>query len=305
MAAILSGIGGFLSCLALHIAARGIASLRCSKGIPIRGQPPKQPAGEESPKQETSETQLEPSSKPTPNIPQSNQTEFCWQEQNGRLVGTYQTGNRSYDGYITNSRSARPRFFIVHPPQALLEGSQDVELVHRGNGRYLIKFATRPACVGDGIRAIEQMLAETSLMNEPIAPPKGQTTKSERVVVTHVKRERIVVSPVKRNRVAVKPKYRPYWQIQGWEVIGDTLFGLYRTPLGSTVGYVENYKSREPRFYVVDPPDQLRRHPHRACFQGRPSRGKGHHWVHFGIKPKNPDSGILEIEKILMEALHL
>jgi hypothetical protein len=306
MIAILSGVGGFLSYLALHSAARGIASLRRSKAVAIRRQPPpRPPTPEVPPKQTTPANQHEPPSQPTPNIPQSTQTELYWQERNDRLVGMYQTENDSYAGYITDSKSARRQFFIVYPPQALRDGSQDCELIHRGNGRYLIKLATRPACAGDGIRAIEQMLAETSRANEPIATPKRQSTKSERVVVRPVQRERIVVRPVKRNPVVVKPKDRPYWQMQDWVVVGDTLVGEYKTPLGSTVGYIENYKSREPLFYVVNPPAQLNRHPHRHCFQSRSSRGKGHYWVHFGKKPTNPDSGILEIEKILMEALRL
>ena len=307
MVAILSGIGGFLSCLALHIAARGLASLRRSKTVVIRGQPPPRPPNpEESPKQKTPATQLEPPSQPTPNIHQSTQRELYWQERDDRLVGTYQTRSCSYAGYITNWESARRQFFIIYPPQSLRDNSQPNQLVHRGNGRYLIRFSTRPASAGDGIRAIEKMLAETSYAHEPIANLKRQTAKSERVVVEPVQRERIVVSPVNRNRVVVKPKDRPYWQMQDWTVVRDRLVGQYRTPLGSTAGYIENYQSREPRFYVVNPPRQLQKHPHRHCFQSREkSRGKGHYWVHFGIKPRNPDSGILEIEKNLMEALRL
>jgi hypothetical protein len=306
MIVVLSGIGGFLSCLTLHIAARGIASLRRSKAVAFRGQPPpRPPIPKEPPKKDTPVTQLEPPSQPTPNIPQSTQREIYWQERDDRLVGTYQTTSGSYSGYITNSRSARRQFFIVYPPQALRDGSQDVELVHRGNGRYLIRLSTRPTCAGDGIRAIERMLAATDRAHQPVQNRREQTTKSERIVVEPIKRERIVVRPVKRNRVVVKPIYRPYWQIQGWVAVGDTLVGQYMTPLGSTVGHIENYKSREPLFYVVNPPAQLKGHPHRHCFQSRSSRGKGHYWVHFGTKPRNPDSGILEIEKILMEALRL
>jgi hypothetical protein len=306
MIAILSGIGGSLSCLALHTAARGIASLRRSRTVVFRGPPPPRPPTPEGPsKKNTPATQLGPPSQPTPSIPQSTQHEIYWQERNDRLVGTYQTTNGSYAGYITNSRSARRQFFIVYPPQALRDGSQDTELVHRGNGRYLIRLCTRPTCAGDGIRAIERMLAEADRSHQPVPNHGAQTIKSERIVVAPVKRERIVVSPVQRNRVVVKPKYRPYWQTQDWVVVGDTLVGQYKTPLGSTAGYIENYKSREPLFYVVNPPTQLKRHPHRHCFQSRESRDKGHYWVHFGTKPRNPDSGILEIEKILMEALQL
>jgi len=305
MIAIMCGIGGFLSYLVLHIAARGITSLRRSKKVPIRGQPPKQSAVKETRKQKTSETQLEPLSKPTHNIPQSTQREIYWQERGDRLVGTYQTQNHSYAGYLTDWELASREFFIVNPPQSLRDHSQDNRLIHRGNGRYLVRFAKRPIDARAGIQSIEHALAYAEGAEGQLARPPERETQAERLVVEPVQRARIVVTPVNRERTVVKPKYRPYWQTQDWMVDGDKLVGQYKTPLGSTVGYIEHYKSREPLFYVVNPPAQLHKYPHRHCFQSRESRGKGHYWVHFGIKPRNPDSGILEIEKNLMEALRL
>jgi hypothetical protein len=302
MAAILAGIGGFLSYLALHVAARGIASLRRPKSIPIRGQPPPTSQIEQDPTEPASATEPADPSHHTHFIAHPTQTSNPWKEQADRLAGSYNTYDSTYAGYVTNWQSQRRKFFIVNPPQSLRDHSQPNQLVHRGNGRYLIKFATRPPYAGAGIRAIEQMLVEAESEQSPLASTKEICSQSERIVVYPVKRERVVVSPVERSNIVVQPEYRPYWEMQDWKASGDRLTGEYRTPLGSSVGYIKHYKSREPLFYIVNPPKQLSRHRHHACFR---DRGKGHVWVHFGTKPTNPDSGIREIEKILAEALRL
>jgi len=146
------------------------------------------------------------------------------------------------------------------------------------------------------------MLVEAENEQSPLASTKGMSSQSERIVVSPVKRERIVVSPVERSNIVIQPEYRPYWKMQDWKVSGDRLIGEYKTPLGSSVGYIKHYKSREPLFYIVNPPEQLSRHPHHACFR---RKDNGHTWVHFRIKPRNPDSGIRQIEMILAEALRL
>lgn len=302
MTAVLSGIGGFLSYLALHIAARGIASLRRSKTVPIRGQPPpRPPSTSRLLKQPAPAAQRTLTPQEAPRIPQQTAPAY-WKEQANRLVGTYQTRNSTYAGYITNWQSASRKFFIIYPPQSLRDHFQGNQLIHRGNGRYVIRFITRPVCAGDGIRAIEQLLAEAEGIETPSVHPKVHAAEVERVVVEPVKRERIEVRPIRRSRAVVQPEYRPYWQMQDWKVRGDKLVGEYKTPLGSSVGYIKHYESREPLFFIVNPPEQLRRHPHHACFR---SKGNGHVWVHFRINPNTPDSGIRQIEMILTEALRL
>ena len=300
--AILSGIGGFLTYLALHVAARGILSLRRRKSVPIRGQPPPRlPSAKPAEEQPSLSAQRTVAPQESSVIPQS--TPSYWQEKdNRRLVGTYQTQNSVFSGYITNWQSPRREFFIIYPPRSLRDASQGNQLIHRGNGRFLIRFASRPDYAGDGIRAIEQLLAETEGAATPSVQSKAHAAEAEKIVVEPVKRDRIEIRPVARTQMVVEPKYRPYWQMQDWTPTGDRLIGEYKTPLGSFVGYVNNYRSKTPQFFIVNPPKQLSRHPHHACFQ---KKGNGHTWVHFGTKPTNPDSGIREIEKVLTEALRL
>lgn len=299
--AILSGIGGFLSYLALHIAAREILSLRRRKNVSIRGQPPPRlPSTSDIAEQSAPTIHRATAPQDTPSIPQS--TLSYWREKANRLVGTYKTPSSSYAGYITNWKSPRREFFIIYPPQSFRDDSQGNQLIHRGNGRFLLRFTSKPPCAGDGIRAIEQLLVEAEGAEAPSVRPPTHTAQAEKLVVEPVKRDRIEIRPVARSQVAVEPKYRPYWQMQDWTPDGDRLIGEYKTPLGSFVGYVNNFRSQRPQFFIVNPPKQLSRHSHHACFQ---KKGNGHTWIHFGIKPTDPDSGIREIEKVLTEALRL
>jgi hypothetical protein len=96
-----------------------------------------------------------------------------------------------------------------------------------------------------------------------------------------------------------------YLQQQGWERTGSgpsaRWDGWYRTRFGSFRGKIEC--STPPKFSVKQPPEGLARHRHRSCFSG----GKSGGWwnVHFAILPKDLDSGVMTIERILHEAFLL
>ena len=102
------------------------------------------------------------------------------------------------------------------------------------------------------------------------------------------------------QRIVIHPVARPYHELQHWEVNGDRLVGFYRTPYGSYEGYIRNWRTHAPAFYIINPPQQLRYHPHWVCFT---HIGRGRYLIHFYPHPKNPDAGILETEKVLAEAL--
>ena len=91
-----------------------------------------------------------------------------------------------------------------------------------------------------------------------------------------------------------------YWEEQGWRMNGYLLLGYYRTFYGAYKGRIELFDSGDHQYHVHNPPPQLRHHPHWPCFI---SRGGGLFWVHFSLKPKNVDAGILTIETILREAI--
>jgi hypothetical protein len=84
--------------------------------------------------------------------------------------------------------------------------------------------------------------------------------------------------------------------------VGDQLVGFYRTPWGSVEGRILHVTGKRPQFYLVNPPPELEKHPHRACFH-RTGQNTNTYLVHLWPAPENPDAGILAIEKVLGEAL--
>lgn len=108
--------------------------------------------------------------------------------------------------------------------------------------------------------------------------------------------------PARRQPVRCVRSYRgtKYWQEQGWRLNGHLMEGYYRTLYRSFKGRIELFDSGDHLYFIHDPPSQLRQHSHWACFV---QRGNGWYWVHFSIKAKNVDTGIITIEKILCQAL--
>ena len=105
---------------------------------------------------------------------------------------------------------------------------------------------------------------------------------------------------VRRTPVVIHPVDRPYWDLRHWYRVGDRLTGFYRTRGGSYEGYILDSQAPRPQFFIVHPPQELHKHPHAICF--RPV-GRGTFAIHFNPAPRNPDAGILEVEKVLGEAL--
>jgi hypothetical protein len=96
----------------------------------------------------------------------------------------------------------------------------------------------------------------------------------------------------------IRPTATTKWQERGWTIHGGNLLGNYQGPRGTYPGRIEGYANRHPQFFIRNPPKSLSRHQHSACFM---RRGSGWRFVHFGKKPRDPDSGILSIERILHE----
>jgi hypothetical protein len=77
--------------------------------------------------------------------------------------------------------------------------------------------------------------------------------------------------------------------------------GYYRTRYGSFKGRV--LASASPSFYVYKPPEPLKlKHSHSACFS---SQGNGWYSAHFKRVPKDVDSGVMAIERVLTESMRL
>ena len=144
----------------------------------------------------------------------------------------------------------------------------------------------------------------TEIITTPDPTFMHQHRENETIVATEIPPTAVSAQeqpPSQGDEVTViRHVVEPYWQERHWQPHGKRLDGFYRTPLGSFQGYVEDWQSRSPNFYIIDPPKRLRHHSHWACFR---SRGNGRYWVHFGRTPSSADGGIIEIEKVLAEAL--
>lgn len=100
--------------------------------------------------------------------------------------------------------------------------------------------------------------------------------------------------------IKVERRVIPYWQERGWTRDGNRYTGSYRTVHGSFYGYADENSRGHFRFFVFQPPQQMERHSHWACFQ---NRGDGWYEVHMSRQPRDVSSGIMSIERILHEAL--
>jgi hypothetical protein len=167
-----------------------------------------------------------------------------------------------------------------------------------------VRRPAQPVSTGAGERSV------TSVAQNPASQPTRASMSSAWQLASSVRdvgvrgatayaapRARPVVA---RTPIVVRPINRPYWEIQHWQLVGDRLNGFYRTPRGSFEGYILQPKSPRPQFFIVQPPKELEQHSHRPCFH---FVGGATYSIHFSTPPPNPDAGILEVEKVLGEAL--
>jgi len=103
--------------------------------------------------------------------------------------------------------------------------------------------------------------------------------------------------------IAVKRDTEPYLPKQGWKLNTSTTpaewHGYYRTRFGSYKGRI--IASTPPQFYIHKPPAGLKeRHSHKACFTAM--KDDGWYSAHFSKLPKDLDSGVIKLERILYEA---
>lgn len=109
---------------------------------------------------------------------------------------------------------------------------------------------------------------------------------------------------------AVRPYARKshsscYWEDSGWERRDKHLIGYYRAVGNLYRGSIDLTGSsyRPMKFYIYNPPRAILNGPHGTCYhwQGLPELRK--YWIHFSDEPEDIDSGIIQIEKNLLEVL--
>jgi hypothetical protein len=102
---------------------------------------------------------------------------------------------------------------------------------------------------------------------------------------------------VARQRVGPRPG-EAYWQERGWKQRGTGPFtGSYRAGRERFEGRID---AKDRLFLIRRPPEALRAHRHWICFRYRED---GWYAVHFATRPRDMSSAIMEIERILCEAL--
>jgi hypothetical protein len=112
-----------------------------------------------------------------------------------------------------------------------------------------------------------------------------------------------ILSRVVRGRNSVEKVQRqqiPYWQESGWTRRGNQYRGAYQTPYGAFRGTIQDRGAGKFEFFMYDPPAALRSHSHWSCFQ---DQGSGWYAVHMGRRPADVSSGIMTIERLVIEAL--
>lgn len=100
--------------------------------------------------------------------------------------------------------------------------------------------------------------------------------------------------PIQIQRQAV-----PYWQQQGWTHNGQMYEGAYRTPFGAFTGHAVQRSARDIEFAIYQPCEEVLRGGHGSCFQ---HKGNGWYAVHMARRPADVSSGILTIERLIVEA---
>ncbi len=106
--------------------------------------------------------------------------------------------------------------------------------------------------------------------------------------------------PGTRRSVVVSRDSRPLFEERGWLRRSGMLVGRFHTPRGSFCGRIEDPWSKDPRYFVLNPPTAVLSGPHGPCF--RPS-GPGLYAVHWNHRPRTLDAGIAAIERLITESL--
>jgi hypothetical protein len=100
-------------------------------------------------------------------------------------------------------------------------------------------------------------------------------------------------------RETVERREIPYWQQRGWQRQGDTFTGTYQTAFASFIGQVVRTGTFSYEFMLYNPSMQIQNHSHWACFA---HQGNDWYLVHMSRRARDIDSGIMTIERLIIEA---
>ncbi|MBK9214615.1 MAG: hypothetical protein IPM59_03310 [Chloracidobacterium sp.] len=113
------------------------------------------------------------------------------------------------------------------------------------------------------------------------------------------------VTPVRAE--TVQPARRGAWDERGWTRRRDgdreVYEGHYQVGDHRFRGRIEVGRRRRIQAYVYNPPREIRRHRHHACFQ-QFGIGTGWYILHWQRSPRNVDEALLYFEQILDESIN-
>lgn len=101
--------------------------------------------------------------------------------------------------------------------------------------------------------------------------------------------------------IDVKPNKAPYYKEKGWRENGRFVKGWFRCPYGAWRGLIEKTPSGRYKFYIFNPPAELRKHSHWQCFHYTGDGEK--YFIHFSNDSQSIDGGIMSIQRILHESM--
>lgn len=137
-----------------------------------------------------------------------------------------------------------------------------------------------------------------------VKPNTVVVVKPAQAVVIQLKTVEVIkVEPSRALTVA--PPERGAWDERGWtwNASGgrETYEGFYQVGNRKFRGRIETRGGRKVAAYIYDPPPEVKRHRHGACFQ---LVKDGWFHLHWSRPARNVDDAILYMERVLDESLH-
>lgn len=122
-----------------------------------------------------------------------------------------------------------------------------------------------------------------------------------------VPREAAVVRVAPVKAATIRPPDRGAWDERGWRRRGERgreiYEGQYQVGTRRFTGRIEVERRGRISAFIHNPPTEIRRHRHRACFQ-QVGIGTGWFRLHWRRDPENVDEAILYFERVLDESLN-
>ena len=105
----------------------------------------------------------------------------------------------------------------------------------------------------------------------------------------------------------IRPPERGAWDERGWtrrrDGNNEVYEGQYQVGDRRFRGRIEVGRRNRIQAYIHEPPREIRRHRHHACFQQH-GMGTGWYILHWQRSPRNVDEALLYFEQILDESIN-